>query len=111
MKLYGGIDVHSNNSVVALSDEEDHVFYCKRLPNEAASVLDALELYRASAPVVACAAGADLGTVPTISQEFQRARGRVPTPLGSGPIASIRRLVRIGVDPSHIQREPTARPR
>ena len=46
MKLYGGIDLHSNNSVVALSDEEDHVVYRKRLPNEAAGVLEALEPYR-----------------------------------------------------------------
>ena len=34
MKLYGGIDLHSNSSVVALSDEEDHVVYRKRLANE-----------------------------------------------------------------------------
>ncbi len=46
MKLYGGIDLHSNNSVVALSDEEDHVVYRKRRPNEAAGVLEALEPYR-----------------------------------------------------------------
>ena len=25
MKLYGGIDLHSNNSVIALLDEEDSV--------------------------------------------------------------------------------------
>ena len=24
MKLYGGIDLHSNNSVVAITDEHDH---------------------------------------------------------------------------------------
>ena len=46
MKLYGGIDLHSNNSVVALLDEEDHVVYRKRLPNEAASVLEALAPHR-----------------------------------------------------------------
>jgi transposase len=33
MKLYGGIDLHSNNNVVALLDEADRVVYRKRLPN------------------------------------------------------------------------------
>jgi transposase len=46
MKLYGGIDLHSNNSVVALLDEEDRVVYRKRLPNEVAGVLEALAPYR-----------------------------------------------------------------
>lgn len=46
MKLYGGIDLHSNNSVVALLDEEDRVVYRKRLGNDAALVLDALAPYR-----------------------------------------------------------------
>ena len=41
MKLYGGIDLHSNNSVVALLDDEDRAVYRKRLPNEAGAVLDA----------------------------------------------------------------------
>ena len=27
MKLYGGIDLHSNNNVVALLDEDDHAVY------------------------------------------------------------------------------------
>ena len=31
MKLYGGIDLHSNNSVLVLIDEEDRVIYEKRL--------------------------------------------------------------------------------
>jgi len=34
MKLYGGIDLHSNNSVIALLDEEDKVVYRRRLPND-----------------------------------------------------------------------------
>jgi transposase len=42
MKLYGGIDLHSNNSVLALVDGEDHVIYRHRLPNDAAVVLEAL---------------------------------------------------------------------
>jgi transposase len=39
MKLYGGIDLHSNNSVVALSDEEDKVVYRRRLANDLQLVL------------------------------------------------------------------------
>jgi transposase len=46
MKLYGGIDLHSNNSVVALLDEQDRVVYRKRLPNEAGALLEALAPYR-----------------------------------------------------------------
>ena len=34
MKLYGGIDLHSNNSVVALLDEEERLVYRKRLAND-----------------------------------------------------------------------------
>ena len=43
MKKYSGIDLHSNNSVVVVSDEADRVLYCKRLPNELATILEALE--------------------------------------------------------------------
>ena len=39
MKLYGGIDLHSNNSVVALLDEQDKVVYRRRLPNDIELVL------------------------------------------------------------------------
>lgn len=39
MNLDGGIDPHSNNSVVALSDDEDRVVHHKRLANDAALVL------------------------------------------------------------------------
>ena len=46
MKLYGGIDLHSNNSVVALIDEAERLVYRKRLPNDAAVVLAVLEPYR-----------------------------------------------------------------
>ncbi len=46
MKLYGGIDLHSNNNVVALLDDEDRVIYRKRLANEAGGVLEALAPYR-----------------------------------------------------------------
>lgn len=47
MKLYGGIDLHSNNSVVALLDEDDRVVYRQRLPNDAGVILAALAPYRA----------------------------------------------------------------
>ena len=33
MKLYGGIDLHSNNSVIALLDEADRPVYRQRLGN------------------------------------------------------------------------------
>jgi transposase len=46
MKLYGGIDLHSNNSVVALCDEDDRVVYRHRLPNDAEVILAALAPYR-----------------------------------------------------------------
>ncbi len=41
MKLYGGIDLHSNNSVMVLIDEQDHVLYQKRLPNDLGLILRA----------------------------------------------------------------------
>ena len=31
---YSGIDLHSNNSVVTVTDEEDRVIAEKRLPND-----------------------------------------------------------------------------
>ena len=46
MKLYGGIDLHSNNSVVALLDSGDHVVYRQRLANDAAVILAALAPHR-----------------------------------------------------------------
>jgi len=33
MKLYGAIDLHSNNNVTVVIDEQDKVVYEKRLPN------------------------------------------------------------------------------
>lgn len=39
MKLYGGIDLHSNNSVIALLDKEDKLVYRRRLPNDPELVL------------------------------------------------------------------------
>jgi transposase len=46
MTLYGGIDLHSNNNVVALTDETDRVVYRKRLANNVETVLAALAPYR-----------------------------------------------------------------
>ena len=46
MKLYGGIDLHSNNSVTALIDEQGQVVYEKRLPNDLSIVLQEYEPYR-----------------------------------------------------------------
>jgi transposase len=46
MKVYSGIDLHSNNNVVVISDEADRLIYRARLPNELSKVLEALEPYR-----------------------------------------------------------------
>ena len=48
MKLYGAIDLHSNNNVTVLSDEQDHVVYEKRLPNDLALIVQQLAAYRES---------------------------------------------------------------
>jgi transposase len=39
MKLYGAIDLHSNNNVLVLLDEQDRVVHERRLPNELELVL------------------------------------------------------------------------
>ena len=46
-KLYGGIDLHANNSVVVVLDEEDQVRYQKRLPNELEGILTQLAPFQA----------------------------------------------------------------
>jgi len=45
-KLYGGIDLHANNSVVVVLDEQDQVQYRKRLPNELEAILQQLAPFR-----------------------------------------------------------------
>jgi len=45
MTCYSGIDLHSNNSVVVVSDETDRVLYQRRLPNELSGIAAALEPY------------------------------------------------------------------
>ena len=42
MKLYGAIDLHSNNNVTVLSDEQDRVVYEKRLPNDLSLIAEQL---------------------------------------------------------------------
>jgi len=41
-RLYAGIDLHSNNSFLAIIDEQDWVVFKKRLPNDAASIIGVL---------------------------------------------------------------------
>ena len=42
MKLYAGIDLHANNSVVVVINEQDHIVSQKRLRNELTEILQAL---------------------------------------------------------------------
>lgn len=46
MRWYSGIDLHSNNSLVVVTDEADRVVCRRRVPNELAKVLELLEPYR-----------------------------------------------------------------
>ena len=46
MTLYCGIDLHANNSVIAVQDEHDQIRYEKRLPNDLHAILSVLEPYR-----------------------------------------------------------------
>ena len=48
MKLYCGIDLHSNNHVVVVIDEEDKRVLEKRLSNDLSLTLKALSPYRKS---------------------------------------------------------------
>jgi transposase len=48
MKLYGAIDLHSNNNMTVLTDEQDRVVYEKRLPNDLALIVEQLASYRDS---------------------------------------------------------------
>ena len=48
MKLYGAIDLHSNNNVMVLIDEQDQVVYQKRLPNDLSLMIQQLSAYRES---------------------------------------------------------------
>lgn len=46
MTCYSGIDLHSTNSVVVVSDEADRVLYERRLANDLGAIVGALEPYR-----------------------------------------------------------------
>lgn len=46
MALYCGIDLHSNNHVVGIIDDEDRRIVNKRLPNDLVTTLSVLEPYR-----------------------------------------------------------------
>lgn len=48
MKLYGAIDLHSDNNVTVLIDEKDKVVYQKRLPNDLPLILGQLSPYAPS---------------------------------------------------------------
>jgi len=47
-RLYGGIDLHSNNSMIVLLNESDEVVYQKRLSNDLDEILKALAPYKAA---------------------------------------------------------------
>lgn len=46
MRLYAGIDLHSNNNFIGIINEEDQRIFQKRLPNRIEEVLQALEPFR-----------------------------------------------------------------
>jgi transposase len=46
MKLYGGIDLHSNNSVIAIKDDTGKVLVCNKLPNDWELIQRFLEPYK-----------------------------------------------------------------
>ncbi len=46
MTLYCGIDLHANNSVVAVLDEQDQTVYEKRLPNDLETITEELCIYQ-----------------------------------------------------------------
>ena len=47
MPLYGGIDLHANNSVVVLLDEQDQVIYQQRFSNHLPTIVERLAPYHA----------------------------------------------------------------
>src|SRR5215470_5074263 len=46
MSLDGGIDLHANNSVVVLLNDQDQVIYQQRLPNHLPTILEPLNLHQ-----------------------------------------------------------------
>jgi hypothetical protein len=75
MKRYDGIDLHSNNCVVVVLDEEDGVVYEKRLPDDLGYLLLELAPYqgRVARPCAFWVTGAEpLGTDATRSKTGMR---------------------------------------
>ena len=50
MKLYGGIDLHSNNNVTYLLDENAKIVFKKRMPNCLDTILYHIEPYSGAIP-------------------------------------------------------------
>jgi hypothetical protein len=48
MRLCGAIDLHSNNNVTVLIDEQDRVIYQTRLPNDLPTIVQQLSGYQSS---------------------------------------------------------------
>jgi len=48
MKLYGGIDLHSNNCVISIKDEKGEVKVRKKLPNDLGTIFSFLAAFKAS---------------------------------------------------------------
>ncbi|NPT61723.1 hypothetical protein GNZ13_46175 [Paraburkholderia sp. 5N] len=46
MNKFSGIDLHSNNSVVVVSDDADRILYQRRLPNDPIQIRAALAPHR-----------------------------------------------------------------
>lgn len=46
MKLYGGIDLHSNNSVISIKDEDGEIKARKKLPNDLQAICDFLSPFK-----------------------------------------------------------------
>jgi transposase len=53
MAMYCGIDLHSNNSYVAVQDERHRDRGCRRLPNDLGAVVQYLERYRPELKTIA----------------------------------------------------------
>lgn len=53
MRLYAAIDLHSNNSVLVILDDKDHVVYERRLRNELPTILGQLAPYREALQAIA----------------------------------------------------------
>ena len=47
MKLYAGLDLHSNNNVIVILNESDQVVFRRRQANVASVILQSLEPFQA----------------------------------------------------------------